>query len=111
VDLIGSYTPKMREADNALFRGARVIVDTRDAIVESGDLIDPCSDGSLDATTIKDISELIHDPTLGRRKAEEITIFKAVGTATSDLAAAEYLVGQHNASHSNSTDNTDTLQR
>lgn len=92
VDLIGSYTPKMREADNALFQGARVFVDTRSALVECGDLLGPCSEGHLDATTIVSLPNLIRTPSLGRADREEITIFKAAGTATADLAAAEYLL-------------------
>jgi len=95
IDLIGSYTPKMREADNALFLGARVIVDTKGAIAESGDLLDPCFAGLLDATTIHDLPELIRDPTLGRKDAKEITIFKAAGTATADLAVANYLIARY----------------
>lgn len=111
VDLIGSYTPKMREADNALFEGARVIVDTKDAIIESGDLIDPHSSGLLDTTAIRDLRELIRDPTLGRGNEEEITIFKAVGTAAADLAVAEYLVEQHAAAQQDFIWNTDTLRQ
>jgi len=98
VDLIGSYTPKMREADDALFLGARVIVDAKGAIVESGDLLDPCFTGSLDATTIHDLPEIIRDPTLGRKDEKEITIFKATGTSTADLAVADYLVARCSAS-------------
>jgi ornithine cyclodeaminase len=94
VDLIGSYTPRMREADNVVFQGARVIVDTRAAIVECGDLIDPCSAGVLDAAKIHDLAELIRDPALGRGNSREITIFKAAGTALADLAVAEYLVAR-----------------
>jgi alanine dehydrogenase len=95
IDLIGSYTPKMRETDSELFRDARVIVDTKGAVAECGDLLEPCSTGSLDPTTIRDLAELIRDPKLGRRDASEITIFKAAGTATADLAVAEYLVTRH----------------
>jgi alanine dehydrogenase len=92
VDLIGSYTPQMRETDNALFQGARVFVDTKSAIAESGDLLEPWSAGVLDAATIRDLAELIRTPPIGRSNSEEITIFKAAGTATADLAAAEYLL-------------------
>jgi alanine dehydrogenase len=101
VDLIGSYKREMREADNALFREARVVVDTRAALAESGDLIGPCSAGLLDASAIRDLRELIREPLLGRKNQEEITIFKAVGMATADLATAEYLVAGYENSQRN----------
>jgi ornithine cyclodeaminase len=111
VDLIGSFTPKMREADSALFQDARVIVDTNGAIVESADLIDPCRAGILDATNIRDLPELIRDPTLGRRDAKEITIFKAAGSAAADLAVAEFLVAQQAAAQLTATREKDPLSR
>ena len=46
LDLIGSFTPQMREADDDCFRGARVFVDVREALVKSGDLTDPMSRGA-----------------------------------------------------------------
>lgn len=95
IDLVGGFTPKMREADNVLFQRGRVIVDTMDAIIESGDLIGPHLAGILEATSVHDLSTMIRDKTLQRRSEDEITIFKAVGTAISDLAVAEYLVEQH----------------
>jgi alanine dehydrogenase len=109
VDLIGSYTATMREADNELFRDARVIVDTKGAILESGDLLEPCVAGTLDASTIHDLPELIRNPALGRRDAEEITIFKAAGNAAADLAAAVYLVARRAASQPDSTEKTVNL--
>lgn len=101
IDLIGSYTPQMREADSDLFQGAHVFVDTRDAIAESGDLIAPCSDGFLEEASIRTLAELIKSPALGRADEDEITIFKAAGTAIADFAAAEYLLAQHKASLGN----------
>lgn len=109
VDLIGGYTPKMRETDIALFKGACVLVDTKGAIVESGDLLDPCSAGLLDVSTIHDLSELIRDPTLGRCNEKEITIFKSAGTAIADFAVAEYLMERYAATQQNSKWNMDTL--
>jgi alanine dehydrogenase len=111
LDLIGSFTATMREADSALFHCARVIVDTRGAIAESGDLIDPCRAGILDATTIRDLPELIRDPTLGRRDAQETTIFKAAGSAAADLAVAEYLVARQAASQLTGTREKEPLPR
>jgi alanine dehydrogenase len=103
VDLIGSYTPQMRETDSALFYDARVFVDTKDAIVESGDLLEPCAAGLLDVATIRDLAELIRTPPIGRSNSEEITIFKSAGMATSDLAAAEYFLASYAKSQQSST--------
>jgi ornithine cyclodeaminase len=85
----------MREADNALFERGRLIVDTRGAFAESGDLIEPVSAGILDAESVHDLATMIKDKTLHRRNEQEITIFKAVGTAISDLATAEYLLQRY----------------
>ena len=98
IDLIGSYTPQMREADSNLFQGARVFVDTRDAVFESGDLIAPCSEGFLAEASIRTLADLIGDPALGRSDNDELTIFKAAGTAIADFAAAQYLLAQYKSS-------------
>jgi alanine dehydrogenase len=95
VDLIGSFTPKMREADNVLFQRGRLIVDTMDALAECGDLIEPRLAGLLDASSVSDLAAMLKDKTLQRRNENEITIFKSVGTAIADLAAAEYFLAQH----------------
>jgi len=95
VDLIGSFTPAMREADNDVFRRARVIVDTYDGMRESGDLLDPVAAGALDATQVRDLATLLSDATVARRDAEEITVFKAVGTAIADLAVAQFFLRRH----------------
>jgi ornithine cyclodeaminase len=101
IDLIGSYKREMREADDALFRGSRVVVDTKAALIESGDLIGPCSTGLLNASAVRDLGELIREPNSGRRNREEITIFKAVGMAAADLATAEYLLASYKNSRIN----------
>jgi ornithine cyclodeaminase len=95
VDLIGSFTPAMREADDDVFRRARVIVDTYDGMRESGDLLDPVATGALDATEVRDLAALLSDATVARRDAEEITVFKAVGCAIADLAVAQFFLRRH----------------
>lgn len=88
LDLIGSFTPQMREADNACFARASVFIDSPDALKESGDLIDPITAGDLDAKDIcGTLSDLCSGRIAGRRDEDEITVFKAVGTGLSDLAA------------------------
>lgn len=89
LDLIGSFTPFMREADDAALRRGRIYVDTYDALKESGELLDPIRDGVIQAGDIRgSLAELCTGARPGRTDAREITVFKAVGNALSDIAAA-----------------------
>jgi len=103
VDLIGSFTPTMREADDDVFRHARVILDTYDGMRESGDLIGPVAAGALDAAQVRDLAALLSDATVARQDAEEITVFKAVGSAIADLAVAQFFLRRHHETRSTST--------
>jgi ornithine cyclodeaminase len=89
LDLIGSFTPTMREADGECFRESSIFVDTDEAVAKSGDLLSAMEEGCLThdriLATLQDLASGRHR---GRRSAAEITIFKAVGTALEDLAAA-----------------------
>jgi ornithine cyclodeaminase len=90
VDLVGGFTPTMREADDEAMRRARVYVDTRGgALKEAGDLVDPIARGVIKDTDVRgDLFELCRGKVAGRTSAAEITLFKSVGTAIEDLAAA-----------------------
>ena len=89
LDLIGSFTPGMREADDAAVRRARVFIDTEGALQESGDLIAPLRSGALLREGIAgDLFDLCRCTVEGREDSQEITLFKATGSALSDLAAA-----------------------
>ena len=89
VDLVGGYTPGMREADDALIAKARVFVDTRaGAMHEAGDIVSPMASGALQADAVYDLHDLCRGVQPGRRHDEEITVFKSVGAALEDLAAA-----------------------
>ena len=91
VDLVGGFTPQMREADDEAVRRARVYVDTREgALHEAGDVVDPIRRGVIaEADVAGDLFELCRGTAAGRGSAEEITLFKSVGTALEDLAAAK----------------------
>ena len=87
LDLIGSFTPQMREADDACFVDADVYVDTDEAPRKSGDLLAPLSRGVLHEADIRGtLAELCRAPV--QRDAARRSVFKAVGTALEDLAAA-----------------------
>lgn len=89
VDLVGGFTPDMREADDAAIVRARVYVDTRaGATKEAGDIVQPLASGVLAPDGIlADLYELTRGEKQGRRSDDEITLFKSVGAAIEDLAA------------------------
>ena len=90
LDLIGSFTPQMREADAACFAHSRVFVDTAEAVAKSGDVLDAIAAGAFDAERLQGtLAELCAGTRPGRLDAAECTLFKAVGSALEDLAAAE----------------------
>jgi ornithine cyclodeaminase len=94
VDLVGSFTAAMREADDAALARASLYVDTRaGALAESGELIHAIATGAITAADIRgELADLARGAALGRRTAEEITLFKSVGCAIEDLAAAELAI-------------------
>jgi alanine dehydrogenase len=94
VDLVGSFTPEMREADDEAVRRARIFVDTFEgALAEAGDLIGPIGRGVIGRERVEgELADLVIARVPGRRTAEEITLFKSVGTALEDLAAAQLIL-------------------
>ncbi|MBM3521776.1 MAG: ornithine cyclodeaminase family protein, partial [Alphaproteobacteria bacterium] len=89
VDLVGSYAPDMREADDEAVRRARVYIDTETALHESGDLVQPLKSGALTEPQLAGtLADLARGRVAGRSSANEITLFKSTGTALEDLAAA-----------------------
>jgi ornithine cyclodeaminase len=90
VDLVGGYTPEMREADDTAIERAAVYIDTEGALHEAGDIVQPLQSGRLARDgIIGDLFGLTRGECRGRRDADEITLFKSVGSALEDLAAAE----------------------
>jgi alanine dehydrogenase len=94
LDLVGGFTPDMREADDDAVRRARIYVDTRaGATVEAGDIVQPLRNGVIvDADIRGDLFDLTRGAAMGRGGADEVTLFKSVGTALEDLAAAQLAV-------------------
>ncbi|CAN7247267.1 ornithine cyclodeaminase family protein [Variovorax sp. LjRoot84] len=89
LDLIGSFAPQMREADPACFAGARTFVDTDEALQKAGDLLDAIAAGTLSRDDVQaTLAELCRGTHCGRADDSERTVFKAVGSALEDLAAA-----------------------
>ena len=90
LDLIGSFTPAMCEADAACFQRSRVYVDTLEALEKSGDVLRAVEAGAFQPDQLAGtLAELCRGTRPGRGSAAQITLFKAVGSALEDLAAAE----------------------
>jgi ornithine cyclodeaminase/alanine dehydrogenase-like protein (mu-crystallin family) len=82
VNAIGATRPTWRELDDDLVTTARVFVDSREAALrESGDVIAAKSE-------VTEIGAVVAGSAPGRRDAKEITLFKSVGVAVEDVAAA-----------------------
>ena len=92
LDLIGGFTPAMREADDAAIVGARVWVDTDEALAKAGDLSQPIASGVLRREdvrgTLADLCARSANELAREREPAARTVFKSVGTALEDLAAA-----------------------
>jgi ornithine cyclodeaminase len=90
VDLVGAYRPAMRESDAALVARATLVVDTREGgLAEAGDVVQAIAEGAITADhVVADLAALCRGEHPGRTRAEEVTLFKSVGWAGEDLAAA-----------------------
>ncbi|MGN6578880.1 MAG: ornithine cyclodeaminase family protein [Bordetella sp.] len=89
LDLIGGFKPTMRESDDDCYVGTSVFVDTEEALIKAGDLLEPINAGVFRKESVRaQMAELCRGLRAGRQNADEITVFKAVGNALEDLAAA-----------------------
>ena len=97
IDLVGAYKPDMREADDDTIKKASIFLDTyQGGLKESGDIVIPLQRGILKEEDIKaDLFELCSNKKQGRTNDNEITVFKSVGHALEDLAAASYYYNQY----------------
>lgn len=90
VDLIGAFTPDMREGDDVLLRKGRLFVDSRDTTLEDiGELRIPLASGAItEEDVIGDYYDLVPGH-VGRESDEEITVFKNGGGAHLDVMTAK----------------------
>ncbi len=90
INCIGSGSPDRRELDDATVARAKVVVDTREsALAEAGDLLIPMSKGLITADWIHaELGEIVTGRRPGRTSDREVTLFKSVGVALQDVAAA-----------------------
>ncbi|HWU63904.1 MAG TPA: ornithine cyclodeaminase family protein [Ensifer sp.] len=90
LDLIGAFTPSMRECDDEAVLRATLFVDTYEgALSEGGDLVQPIKAGLIGRDAVKaDLAALSRGHHPGRTNPGEVTLFKSVGAALEDLAGA-----------------------
>jgi ornithine cyclodeaminase len=93
LDLVGAFTREMRETDDEAIARCALYVDTRaGALGESGEIIGAIERGVIQADAIQ--AELcdLRCGSFARRRREDITVFKSVGTALEDLVAAKLVL-------------------
>jgi ornithine cyclodeaminase/alanine dehydrogenase-like protein (mu-crystallin family) len=90
INSVGAFTPEMRELDGALVSRATVIVDSRDTVMaEAGDLVQAIREGMFSLDRIHaELGEVVSGARPGRTSSEAVTLFKSVGSAAQDVAAA-----------------------
>jgi len=91
INAIGSHRPDLREIDGATMRRAKVVVDSREAVMaECGDVLLAIKEGAITEDHIHaEIGEVLAGKKTGRTSAGEITLYKAVGIAIQDVATAK----------------------
>jgi ornithine cyclodeaminase len=93
INAIGTYSPKARELDTQTMADASLFVDRREsALNEAGDYLIPASEGVIGPEHIRaELGEVLIGAHPGRTTRQEITIFKSLGLALEDLAAAAHV--------------------
>jgi len=93
INAVGACTPITRELDTNAMLKSHLIVDRRESVLnEAGDFIIPKNEGVLDDTHIRgELGEILLGQIHGRTAPEQITLFKSLGLAIEDLAAAHYI--------------------
>lgn len=93
VNAVGASLPDHRELDSATIAAAALYVDRRESAEnEAGDYLIPLREGALGPDHIRgELGEVLTGARPGRSSRDELTVFKSLGLAVEDLAAAEYL--------------------
>ena len=93
INAVGSSVASARELDAAAVAKARLIVDrTESALNEAGDFLLAKAQGVIgDDHIVAELGDVLAGRVVGRRTDEEITLFKSVGLAVEDLAAALHI--------------------
>ena len=98
LDLVGAFTPRMCEADDEALARAELYVDTRvGALAESGEIVGAMARGVIGAQSVRAELNELASGRFRRSHPAAITLFKSVGTALEDLAAAELAIARRSA--------------
>jgi ornithine cyclodeaminase len=91
INAVGSHRPDLREIDGATMKRAKVVVDSHDAVMaECGDILLALKEQSIGAADIHgEIGEVLAGVKAGRSSPSEVTLYKSVGIAIQDVAAAQ----------------------
>lgn len=93
VDLVGSFTPEMREADDAVLQRCDIFVDHRQTTERSGEFLGPFERGIISPDDVQaDLFELCQGKATGRSSARQLTMMKNGGGAHLDYFVARYLM-------------------
>jgi ornithine cyclodeaminase/alanine dehydrogenase-like protein (mu-crystallin family) len=94
VNAVGSSIPTTRELDTQTMADAALFVDRRESTInEAGDFLFPQREGAIGPDHIRaELGELLIGAAEGRRSDGELTVFKSLGLAVEDLAAAEHVL-------------------
>jgi ornithine cyclodeaminase len=94
INAVGSSIPTTRELDTATMAAASLFVDRRESTLnEAGDFLVPQREGAIGPEHIRaELGELLLGTAPGRTSPDELTVFKSLGLAVQDLAAAEYVL-------------------
>ncbi len=100
INAVGASTARTRELDTETVRSARFYADSREsALAEAGDLLIPIAEGAVeDSHLIAELGEVLEGEAPGRGSPKEITIFKSLGMAVQDLAAARVILDRSSGS-------------
>lgn len=93
VNAVGSSTPAARELDSDAVARSRLYVDRREsALAEAGDFLAPKREGRIDdAHILAELGEVLVGAAGGRGSPDEVTLFKSLGLAIEDVAAARHV--------------------
>jgi ornithine cyclodeaminase/alanine dehydrogenase-like protein (mu-crystallin family) len=99
VNAVGSSIPTTRELDAATVSAAALFADSRESLVnESGDYLFAVEEAGIGPDHVRaELGEVLTGSREGRRSAEELTVFKSLGLAVEDLAAAEHVYARARA--------------
>jgi ornithine cyclodeaminase/alanine dehydrogenase-like protein (mu-crystallin family) len=95
LNAIGASLPNLREMDTTLVKRSTLVVDSlHQAVTTYGDVMIPLKEKAIRKSDIRELGELLLNPSMIGRRENEITVFKAGGIGVLDAVFADYMVSQ-----------------